>query len=133
MWYSKSACGHRNGLRLRIFGTYGSAEWYQMEPEKLIVCDNKGNIQIVDRASNLVEVTCLPRYNRFKAGHPAGFIEAFANLYEDIAEALTNYNTNTNYLTQYTFGIDDALNGLIFLKAIHKSFIENKIISIDEM
>jgi len=133
MWYSKSACGHRNGLRLRIFGTYGSAEWYQMEPEKLIVCDNKGNIQIVDRVSNLVEVTCLPRYNRFKAGHPAGFIEAFANLYEDIADTLQHYQQHEDPPVNYTFDIDIALEGLNLLNTINLSAKEKTFIKLEEV
>ena len=33
-WMSKTAVGRRNGLRIRLFGELGSAEWYQMEPEQ---------------------------------------------------------------------------------------------------
>jgi hypothetical protein len=36
------------------------------------------------------------RYNRFKSGHPAGFVEAFANLYYDIADKLKDYQENKN-------------------------------------
>ena len=79
-WFSKSALGHRNGLRIRIYGSMGSAEWYQGSPEELILSYVDGRREIVDRASS-VEIANLRRYNRFKAGHPAGFIEAFANLY----------------------------------------------------
>ena len=46
----------------------------------------------MDRAS-LVDVANKRRYNRFKSGHPAGFIEAFANLYSDIADCLYQYKT----------------------------------------
>ena len=34
------------------------------------------------------------RYNRYKSGHPSGFIEAFANLYSDLADDLINYNNS---------------------------------------
>src|SRR5690606_24479866 len=37
MWYSKSALGHRNGLRVRVYGDQASAEWYQLEPEELLI------------------------------------------------------------------------------------------------
>ena len=30
------------------------------------------------------------RYNRFKAGHPAGFVEAFANIYSDFYQILVS-------------------------------------------
>ncbi|MGB4268089.1 MAG: Gfo/Idh/MocA family oxidoreductase [Spirochaetota bacterium] len=134
IWYSKSAIGYRNGLRLRIFGNKGSAEWYQMYPEQLIVNDNNGNQQIISRGNNFASVVNQLRYNRFKAGHPAGFIEAFANLYSDIYESLCTYKQNPRqqYLNKYTFGIDDALSGLIFLESIHRSFIEKRWVKVNE-
>jgi len=91
IWYAKMALGHRNGLRVRIYGDKGSAEWFQMVPEELIFNDAQGKKQTMDRASVCVEIADLPRYNRFKAGHPAGFIEAFANHYYDIADALLEF------------------------------------------
>ncbi len=134
IWYSKSAPGYRNGLRIRIFGSDGSAEWYQMNPEDLIVCDKRGRKNIIHRGSNEVELLNEVRYNRFKAGHPSGFIEAFANLYCDIYDSLYHYIniSKHNYLNEYTFGIDDAIKGLVFLNAMHISFKEKKWISIDE-
>ena len=35
-----------------------------------------------------------PKYNRYKVGHPAGFLEAFANLYTDIYDELYNFKKN---------------------------------------
>lgn len=135
IWYSKSAIGYRNGLRIRVFGSKGSAEWYQMNPEELILSYNNGDKKIITRGNNNASIINQLQYNRFKAGHPSGFIEAFANLYNDIFEALSNYKfkTKTNFLTDYTFGIDDALKGLIFLESLHKSFIEKKWIKINKI
>ena len=88
MWYGKSSLGHRNGLRVRVYGTQGSAEWFQMQPEELLFHTINGDRMIIDRASNVTVANQL-RYNRFKSGHPAGFIEAFGNLYVDIAAKTT--------------------------------------------
>lgn len=128
IWYSKTAIGYRNGLRMRIFGNKGSAEWYQMNPEEIIISTSTGEKQIISRGNNNSAVLNQLRYNRFKAGHPAGFIEAFANLYDDIFIALTNYmnKSQNEFLTSFTFGIHDALKGLCFLDAIHKSNSEKK-------
>ncbi len=93
-WYSKSALGNRNGLRIRIFGREGSIEWYQMEPEYLYIADNKGHIMLLERACVDSEIATQLRYNRFKSGHPAGFIEAFANLYADIYMSLSLYKSS---------------------------------------
>lgn len=134
IWYSKSSLGNRNGLRIRIYGTNGSAEWFQMNPEELILCNKYGEKKITSRGNNFSETINDIRYNRFKAGHPSGFIEAFANLYSDIYDALCNYKSGIKniYSNEYTFTIDDGLKGLIFLDAMHKSYIEKKWIHITE-
>lgn len=120
LWFSKCALGHRNGLRLRIYGSKASAEWYQHNPEEVVVSFADGRRQIVDRASN-AKVASLPRYNRFKAGHPAGFNEAVANLYVDIHAALTGYKANGRQESDEVFGADLAVEGLQFLEAMVRS------------
>nr|WP_318381233.1 Gfo/Idh/MocA family oxidoreductase [uncultured Enterobacter sp.] len=116
-WYGKAALGYRNGLRIRIYGTEGSAEWLQMEPEYLRMADIHGNVRIVDRTASDNTVANQDRYCRFKAGHPAGFIEAFANYYSDIAAALRGEDSG------YAIGSDTALEGLKFLESANKSAI----------
>ncbi|MCK9471959.1 MAG: Gfo/Idh/MocA family oxidoreductase [Bacilli bacterium] len=118
IWFSKAALGHRNGLRVRVYGENGSAEWFQLDSENLYFNDNRGNKLIIDRASLDVTITTELRYNRFKAGHPAGFIEAFANYYSDIADLIIGKTDNKN---RYVFGIEDALEGLKMLEAMTKS------------
>jgi predicted dehydrogenase len=119
-WFSKCALGHRNGLRLRIYGFKGSAEWYQLNPEELNLSFADGRRQVFDRASN-AQVASLARYNRFKAGHPAGFNEALANLYFDINAALSGYRMNGKQESEEVFGADLAAEGLGFLEAIVRS------------
>jgi predicted dehydrogenase len=119
-WFSKCALGHRNGLRLRIYGSQGSAEWSQLNPEELVLSFADGRRQVFDRASN-AKVASLPRYTRFKAGHPAGFNEALANLYFDIHVALSGYKVNGKQESEEVFGADLAVEGLDFLEAMVKS------------
>jgi len=87
-WWSKSAAGHTNGLSVEVFGSEGSAKWVQLDPETLRLRGTGGSEQIIHRGTNDCIVAGLSRYNRFKAGHPDGFIEAFANIYADIAVRL---------------------------------------------
>ena len=114
-WYGKAALGYRNGLRIRVFGTQGSAEWLQMEPEYLRMADIHGNVSIIDRTAADNTIANQERYCRFKAGHPAGFIEAFANYYCDLAAALRGEKN------EYAVGSDVALEGLAFLEQANKS------------
>ncbi len=120
MWFSKSALGHRNGLKLRIYGERGSAEWYQACPEELVLAYSDGRREIVDRAAS-VEIANLKRYNRFKAGHPAGFIEAFSNLYSDIADSLQHYKSTGQFKSDNVFGAELSYDGLQFLEAMTHS------------
>lgn len=120
-WFGKSALGHRNGLRLRIYGRTGAAEWRQTNPEELIFTDARGQTSILDRSSVGVKVANQPRYTRFKVGHPAGFIEAFANLYNDIGQALVAHREGAPIASEYIVDAKDAVDGLLTLEAMAMS------------
>ncbi|NCC62479.1 MAG: hypothetical protein EOM12_16420 [Verrucomicrobiae bacterium] len=72
-----------------------------------------------------IQVACLPRYTRFKAGHPAGFLEAFANLYWDIANCLDEFlKSGASTRSEYVYGVDHAVEGLVMLEAMRHSAAE---------
>ena len=125
-WFSKAALGHRNGLRVRLYGEIAAAEWFQMEPEVLTFCDNRGHRTVFDRANVDVELAQRPRYNRFKSGHPAGFLEAFANLYDDIAQSLVNRRETGQGVSDYVFTARHAWEGLCLLEAMASSAAERR-------
>lgn len=133
MWYGKAAIGHRNGLRVRVYGTKGGAEWFQMNPEELLFHTIDGDRVIIDRASPNICVANLPRYTRFKAGHPAGFVEAFANLYFDIAEKLRQYKIDGDHNIDWSYGVRQATKGLEVFEAIQISSKVNRWIKIKEL
>jgi len=101
-----------------------------MNPEELIFNTINGERIILDRASK-VSISNQIRYNRFKSGHPAGFIEAFGNLYVDIAEKLRQYKINNNHKINWSYTAEQATVGLKIFKAIEKSAKENKWIKIN--
>lgn len=120
-WYGKTALGYRNGLRIRVFGSLASAEWLQMQPEDLLLSQTDGRRILIDRGSSDADVTRQPRYNRFKPGHPSGFIEAFANLYTDIADNLRQHLLQIPPRNDYAYGARESEEGLRFLEAITRS------------
>lgn len=130
-WFSKAALGHRNGLRVRVYGEEGAAEWLQLDPEILHFSDNRGQQRRIDRASTDVTLAHLDRYNRFKSGHPAGFLEAFANLYADIAHRMGQDIGSEANAEAYVFTGRQAHEGLVLLEAIDRSARERRWISID--
>lgn len=132
IWYGKTALGNTNGLRVRAYGTEGSAEWYQLNPEFIEMSDNRGHSTRLERSSVDVCLADELRYNRFKAGHPAGFIEAFANYYVDIANSLENFRNGRPQTSDWVAGADLAHEGLLMLEAMTRSaksgkWIETKI------
>lgn len=124
MWYGKCALGQRNGLRVRVFGDRGAAEWYQMNPEELRFADAYANVRLIDRVSPGTLIANLPRYERFKAGHPAGFLEAFANLYWDLADAVVEFDETRRRTSPYVYGAASAAAGLRMLETIAASSSE---------
>ncbi|GAB2191403.1 Gfo/Idh/MocA family protein [Sessilibacter sp. MAH2] len=136
LWVSKSALGYKNGMSLRIFGDNASAFWEQTSPELLTINYADGRREIIERGSFCYTANA-PRYNRFKAGHPSGFIEAFANLYTDFANAIIyrkNHRDSKNhdldlFSGAYSYGI--ANEGLELMEAIHKSALNKKTLSMN--
>jgi len=84
-WWGKGALGYPNGLSVELFGDGGSAKWVQTDPEHLFLRSSAGVESRIHRGIAGCLVAGAGRYNRFKSGHPDGFLEAFANCYTDIA------------------------------------------------
>jgi predicted dehydrogenase len=88
LWSSQVAPGNENGLALRIYGEKGGLEWKQEHPNhlhfsplneapRLITRGGPGSSAVAEHAT------------RIPAGHPEGYLEGFANVYSDVAEAIT--------------------------------------------
>jgi predicted dehydrogenase len=84
---SQIAAGDENGLRLRVHGERGGLDWSQMEPNTL-------TIRWLDRPAEIVRTggpgldPLTAARTRTPAGHPEGYVEAFANLYRAFARAV---------------------------------------------
>jgi len=121
-WWSKAAVGYSNGLSVEVFGTEGSAKWIQSEPETLRLRSPSGVESLIHRGTNGCLIASMPRYNRFKAGHPDGFIEAFANTYYDLATELFPEDSSERNLTAVAdFSIDQSLRLLRLLTSAVQS------------
>ncbi|MCK5341792.1 MAG: Gfo/Idh/MocA family oxidoreductase, partial [Candidatus Heimdallarchaeota archaeon] len=90
-WTSYIAVGHDNGLQVRIYGTKGSLNWVQKNPNYLKVSYLDKPTQIFSRGRDEI-ITQKLYQSRIPAGHPEGFHEAFANIYLRFLEALEKKN-----------------------------------------
>lgn len=79
-WTSQFAIGHRNDLRVRIYGENGSVLWSQEECEKVTVIDRDGNITETYRGTGAIDPMAAA-YGRLPSGHTEGWLESMANLY----------------------------------------------------
>ena len=57
IWFSKSALGQNNGLKLRIFGNKGAVEWYQENPDHFFYYDKYGSKIEINQSSPLLNIS----------------------------------------------------------------------------
>jgi predicted dehydrogenase len=108
---SQVAAVEENGLRLRIHGERGGLEWAQMEPNTL-------TLRWLDRPAEIVRTggpglsDGIAALTRTPAGHPEGYIEAFANLYRGFAGAVRGEGDRRFP------GVADGLRTMRFIQAV---------------
>lgn len=81
------ATGHLHGLRIRVYGEKASLEWVQEQPDTLLLRSIDGHQHILSRGFDWLSPSAR-RASRLWPGHPEGYLEAFTNLYSDIADAI---------------------------------------------
>lgn len=119
---SQVAAGEANGLRLRVYGEAGSLDWRQEDPNRLRLKWLDGPEEIRHASGSYLSegariVTRLP------AGHPEGYLEAFAVLYSEFGDALRAWERGRgNALPETLPGIRAAVRGMRFIdRAIESS------------
>ena len=88
LWTSSIAIGRQHGLSLQVFGETGGLRWSQEQPNQLFYMPLNQRLQIIERG----EANLSPeadRTSRVTIGHAEGMPLAFANIYKDLAEAIT--------------------------------------------
>jgi predicted dehydrogenase len=122
---SQVAAGERNGLRLRVYGENGSIAWEQEEPNRLSVKWLDGPEEIRHAADGYLSADARG-VTRLPGGHPEGYIEAFAVLYREFAEALASWKTGAvNELPATLPGIEAGVRGMRFIeRAIESNRVE---------
>jgi predicted dehydrogenase len=113
---SQVAAGELNELRLRIYGENGSLEWNQTDPNRLIVKWQDGPEETRHAATSYLSSDARA-VARVPAGHPEGYIEAFAVLYREFAEALLAWKQgNANPMPATLPGILAGVRGMRFIE-----------------
>ena len=121
LWASQVAVGAENALRIRVVGETGSLDWRQEEPNRLLHAALGEPVRIVTRASPAV-LPAGARVTRIPAGHPEGYLEAFATIYADVAIAIRAARTGETAPAEATFPmLEDGFAGVAFVDAAVRS------------
>jgi len=116
---SQIAAGEENALSIRIYGTQAGLEWHQMEPNTLFL-KQPGQPRQTLRVGQPYMSDEAQAGTRLPAGHPEGFLEAFANVYRlaiaDIRRLAAGEAPAGGYPT-----VHDGLRGMNFIAKVVES------------
>lgn len=116
---SQVAAGEENALKIRIYGEKAGLEWNQQDANTLIFKPLDAPMQIF-RAGQAY-LSPLAKHNiRLPAGHPEGYIEAFANIYQNFATSILAHRAGTAVSAEIMDfpTVSDGIRGMQFLETV---------------
>jgi len=116
------AAGEENNLNIRVYGEKGGLEWRQEDPNTMILKWLDRPKEII-RAGQAYLSDDAKKFTRTPAGHPEGYLEAFANIYRGFTKAVRDYKPGKKINTaKYDFpNVDDGVHGMSFVQTAVKS------------
>lgn len=116
---SQVCVGNENSLSIRVYGETGGLEWHQEEPNTLIRTYLDNPTEILRAGQGYLHADTQSGF-RTPPGHPEGYLEAFANIYLDFAEALRGESDTQT-------GITGGIRGMAFVEALLESSANNSV------
>ena len=108
---SQISAGARNGIRIQVYGERGGLSWSHERHTELTLDWLDRPSQVLHAGSAYLSAAAQAA-TRIPAGHPEGFVEAFANLYNDFAAAIVGGHASAGLVP----GIDDGVRGMAFVE-----------------
>lgn len=125
LWCSQVAPGNENALRLRVYGTKGGVEWAQEDPNYLWFTPFGEQKRLITRGGAGTG-SASARVTRVPAGHPEGYLEAFAAIYSEAANAIEAHRNGKKPDSAVIYPtVDDGLKGVAFIDACVRSSQKN--------
>jgi predicted dehydrogenase len=118
LWASQVAGGAENALRLRVYGTKAGLAFDQENPNELWFTPLGGASQRLTRGR--VKSAIAAHATRVPPGHPEGYLEAFAQLYQDAALQIEALDAGQPLPPESLLltTVDDGVAGLHFIEAV---------------
>lgn len=121
------AAGEENDVKIRVYGEHGGLEWSHSNPNSLLLKPLVGPTQIYRAGTGYLHESASAN-TRLPAGHPEGYIEAFANIYNGFSQAIRDYEKG-NYTgpESYDFpSLEEGLRGMAFIETMIASSKSDK-------
>lgn len=126
-WTSQFAIGHKNDLRVRIYGEKGSILWEQENCEKVTMIEYDGTEVVRYRGTPGIEPGAAA-YGRLPSGHTEGWLESMGNLYRSFMECVDAKKNGVFTPDMIDFPtVHDGAEGVKFVHACLKSNKEGNI------
>jgi predicted dehydrogenase len=120
LWASQVAPGNENALRIRIYGSKGGLSWRQEHPNQLHWAPLGQPVQTIARGTQAANAAAA-RVTRIPAGHPEGYLEGFATLYSEIAQAIRAARPGARSKADRAVHfptVTDGVKGVQFIEAV---------------
>ena len=116
---SQISAGEENDLSIRIYGESGGIIWSHRDPNSLRLLSLSGTQRTLRAGTNMADLHPATRAQcRTPAGHPEGYIEAFANIYRAFAADIRNFPANRTTSLTSPATLESALRGMAFIEAM---------------
>lgn len=125
LWCSQVAPGNENALKLRVYGEKGGIEWSQEDPNYLWYTPLGEPKRLITR-NGAGAGDAAARVSRTPGGHPEGYLEGFANIYSEAAEAIIAARSGKKPGKEVVYPtVQDGLAGVKFVDACVRSSAKN--------
>jgi predicted dehydrogenase len=119
---SQISAGTENDLTIGVYGETGGIVWSHRDPNSLQLLSLEGTAKTLRAGYNVAELDAATRaLCRTPAGHPEGYIEAFANLYRAFADDVRAAEAGTQRAPASPASLAAALRGMSFIDAMVSS------------
>lgn len=119
---SQIMAGEENNLTIQVYGEKGGLEWKHSDPNSLLLKWLEAPMQTLRAGTGYL--SDIAKHNtRTPAGHPEGYIEAFANHYRDFAFCVKASIEGKQPKKEWLDfpGIEDGVRGMAFIESVIES------------